>query len=77
MKTVLKHDVEIPWTQETAKDHLWRPIQQAMLKKESTTELDTAEVRQVYEVLNRHLSGKLGVTVPFPSNEPPPHPGVD
>ena len=77
MKTVLKHNVAIPWTQATAKDHLWRPIQQAMLDKESTGDLDTDEVCKVYEVLNRHLAEKKGITVPFPSNEPPPHPRLD
>jgi hypothetical protein len=27
MKAVLKPEVEIPWTTESVKNHIWRPIQ--------------------------------------------------
>ena len=69
MKKTLKPDVDIPWSKETVKDFLWRPIQQALFQKESTTELETHEVSEVYQVLNRHLSEKFGVSVPFPTHE--------
>lgn len=64
MKTVLKQEAEIPWTAESAKEHLWRPIQQIMLAKESTVKADRQEYTQVYETLSRHLQGKLGIVVP-------------
>lgn len=67
MKRTLTKQAEIPWSAETVKDFLWRPIQVAMLDKESTTKLETAEVSQVYETLNRHTSSKLGVSVEFPN----------
>ncbi len=66
MRRTLKHDVEIPWTKDTVKDYLWRPIQEALLQKESTTELDTAEPSKVYEILSRHLAQKLGISVVWP-----------
>ncbi len=66
MKSTLNEDREIPWTEENVKNHLWRPIQEAMLSKESTMDLETKEVNQVYEVLNRHLGEKLGISVMFP-----------
>ena len=69
MKAVLKPEVDIPWTEENVKNHLWRPVQMAMLSKQSTTELTTAEISDVYQVINRHLGEKLGIHVPFPSNE--------
>lgn len=69
MKKVLKPSVDIPWTVTNAKEYLWRPIQEALLKKESTTELTTAEVSQVWEVLNRHLAEKFGIHVEFPTSE--------
>jgi len=69
MKAVLKPEIDIPWSESTVKEHLWKPIQSAMIDKESTTELDTKEVNQVYEVLNRHLAAKLGLSVPFPTRE--------
>ena len=37
MRSTLRHDVEIPWTRESVKEHLWRPIQKAMTEKHSTT----------------------------------------
>jgi hypothetical protein len=67
MKRTLSKQAEIPWNPDTAKHWLWRPIQKAMFDKESTASLDTNEVSQVYEVLNRHTSAKFGVSVEFPS----------
>jgi hypothetical protein len=67
MKKTLKPEVEIPWTPASVKSHLWKPIQEAMMLKDSTTELQTDQVSAVYSVLSRHLSAKLGVNVSFPS----------
>lgn len=70
MKTVLKPEVEIPWTKESAKLYLWRPIQKAMLDKDSTTDATTVEYPQVYATLTRHLSQKFGLYVPeWPSKK--------
>lgn len=67
----LRHDAEIPWNEVLVKDLLWKPIQEAMTGKTSTAALDTAEVGQVFEVLNMHLGQKLEVHAPFPTDEPP------
>lgn len=67
MRRTLKQDVEIPWNGKTAKEYLWRPIQQAQLGKESTTELTTKEVNDVFETLARYLAEKHGLVVEFPS----------
>ncbi len=69
MRKVLKPSVDIPWTAESIKSHLWRPIQMAMYDKLSTTELNTDEVSKVYETLNRHTAEKFGISVIFPSEE--------
>lgn len=69
MRKTLKPGIEIPWTRESVKNHLWRPIQEAMTGKHSTTELDTVDPSAIYEVLNRHLSEKFGVSVEWPSDE--------
>lgn len=68
MKTVLKPEVSIPWTPASVKDHLWRPIQKAMLSKESTTELGKhLDIDGVHSTLMRHLGEKFGVEyIPFP-----------
>lgn len=69
MRKTLREDIEVPWTEELVKDHLWRPIQEAVVNKESTTELEKDEVDKVYNVLNRHLGQKLGIYTPFPKDE--------
>jgi len=67
-RAVLKPSIEIPWTKHSIHDQLWCPIQGAMTGEESTTKLSTTEISDVYEVLNRHTAGKLGVSVEWPSN---------
>jgi hypothetical protein len=69
MRKTLKPGVDIPWNGKTIKDYLWRPIQKAQLGKESTTELTTKEIDQVFEVICRHLGEKFGITIEFPSIE--------
>jgi hypothetical protein len=69
MRTVLKPEIEIPWTMLSAKDHLWRPIQKAMYQNESTTEPNTVEYGKIYEVLSRHLAEKHNIHVPWPGSE--------
>lgn len=63
-RAVLKPGVAIPWNAESVKEQLWRPVQKAMLGKESTVELAKGEVGEVEEVLVRHLGDKFGVELP-------------
>ena len=67
MRRTLRQDIDIPWTKETVKEYIWRPIQNAQLGKKSTTQLTTAEVGRVYDTLNRFMGEKLGITESFPS----------
>lgn len=67
MRKTLKPSVEIPWTGDSVKEYLWRPIQQAQLNKKSTTELTTKEIDAVFDTINRHIGEKFGLFVPFPS----------
>ena len=69
MKKVLKEEVDIPWTKSSVKEFMWRPIQMAMLNKKSTTELDTINPKNIYEVLDRHLSQKFGIHIEWPCKE--------
>jgi regulator of sigma D len=64
MRKVMKPEVEIPWTMESVKQNLWKPIQEALIGKESTAEADRTEYTKVHELLSRHLGQKLGVQVP-------------
>jgi len=69
MRTVLKPEVDIPWTPENVKNHLWRPLQEVCVNKESTADLSTDEINKIYEVLNRHIGEKFSLNVLFPSEE--------
>ena len=69
LRAVLKPEIDIPFTKELVKDHLWRPVQELYMKKERTTELTTDEISKVYEVLNRFLGEKHGIYIAFPSVE--------
>jgi len=69
MKQTLKPEIDIPWTTQLAKEYLWKPIQKAVINKESTTKADRNEYTQVYEVLNRHTADRFGISLPFPNKE--------
>jgi hypothetical protein len=68
-RKVLKPDVHIPWNKEMVKRLIWKPVQDAMFDKYSTTKLSRTEVSEVYEVLNRHTAERFGISVPFPTKE--------
>lgn len=67
MKKVLKPHIDIPWTPEAIKEHIVHPIAKAMFNKDSTADLTTTEMQRVYEVVNRHMAEKFGVSVEWPS----------
>lgn len=64
MRKTLRDDVEVPWTQASVKEYLWRPIQLAMTDKQSTTEITTVEPTDIHAVLSRHLGQRLGIQCP-------------
>lgn len=66
MRAVLKPEVEIPWSKNSVKEFMWRPIQRLQLQKKSTTELTTKDIDIIYDTMNRHLA-KHGIHEPFPS----------
>lgn len=63
-----KYKADIDWSGNLVKEQLWKPIQNAILDKKSTTQLEKAEVDRVYNTLNRYLS-RMGISVPFPNRE--------
>ncbi len=64
MRKVLRQDIDLPWNTDNAKEHLWRPIQEAVISKSSTVDADRIEYSKVFEVLTHHLSTKLGIECP-------------
>lgn len=69
MRRTLKPSVDIPWTAELVKEHMWRPIQIAMISEPSTAKVKSKDYPLIYETLNRHTASKLGISVPWPSME--------
>jgi hypothetical protein len=58
---------DLPWTKDSVKNCLWRPVQRAMLDKESTTEMNTTDPTLICDAINRHLSTTHGVPhIPWP-----------
>lgn len=68
-RKVLKPAIDIPWSRDSVKNQIWRPVQKAQLGKKSTTELTTVEIDQVFDTINKHLGERFGLHVPFPSIE--------
>jgi len=68
-KKVLKPEVEIPWTMEAVKEGLWKPVQEAVTGLKSTTKPEASQYSDIYEVLNNHLSSKLGIYVEWPTKD--------
>lgn len=69
MRKVLKQDVDIPWTTESVKKHLFKPIMKSMTGKTSTKELGkVGEIDKIWDVLLRHLmqNKRLDEYIPFP-----------
>ena len=64
---VLAKKVELNWNERLVKEILWRELQERLLGKKSTTELEKhMDIDQVWETLNRHLGQEFGIHVPFP-----------
>jgi hypothetical protein len=68
-RAVLKSNFPIPWSTESTKQNLFSPIMKAMFDIDSTTKLERVQVSQVYDVLNRSLSEKYGISIPFPEGQ--------
>jgi Ser-tRNA(Ala) deacylase AlaX len=68
MKKTIREGIDIPWTPENVKEFLWRPVQKALLQKQSTTELNKKEeIDKIYDILNKVIGERTGVHIPFPS----------
>lgn len=60
--------VELTPTEQLVKDHMWKPVQEALYGKKSTTELTKDEVSVVYDHLHRALIEHFGINLPFPED---------
>lgn len=67
-KAVVLKGLDAPWSKESIKEDIWRPVQIAMMGKSSTTELFTKDIDPIFDVINRHLA-KFGIHEEWPSIE--------
>ena len=65
-----KPDLEIPWSEESVKDLLYRPIISSYFKVERSSLLDTAQLSESMEILVDAVNRNTGVLVHIPSQEP-------
>ena len=67
---LLNFDVDVPWTKESVKERIWRPLQKAKFPdRKSTRQLLRHEVSEIADVIIRHLGEKRGLVVKFPSKD--------
>lgn len=67
MKRVLKAEVDIPWSKDSVKEFIYKPVLAAMTGKKSTEDMNTCEPGDVCNVITRHLQNNeatAGIEVP-------------
>ncbi len=60
---------EVPVTLQIFKDNVWRPLQISLFNKNSTQELDSKEINQLFDVINKEFGETYQIHRPFPSIE--------
>ena len=63
-------EIEMQWTGDLFKNTIWKSLLAVISDKESTTESTNADIKLVYEALNKWFSGK-GIYIPYPSERNP------
>lgn len=63
--------VQIEFTPKLVKEIIWRPIQKALISKDSTADLDkTTEIDLIYDHIIRHIGELYGIFLEFPHRDP-------
>jgi len=69
IKTVMKKDWDSSWTMELVKELIWKKFLSVKYGKDSTTEMTTVQVTEIFDDININLGEKLGITVDFPDKD--------
>ena len=59
---------ELRYTTDLVKEFIWRPIQIALFKIESTTKINTLQINEIIDVITKFFGDK-GIVMEFPSIE--------
>jgi hypothetical protein len=54
----------IPWSKHTVKENIWRPVQEAITGKRSTTEPKRLEYKEIFKVIHSRFAEHHGITLP-------------
>ena len=74
MRHTIREDVDMPWTQSSVKEYLWRQLQKVITGQVSTTKPTKSQYPDISETLHRHFAQKFGVTLPpWPTYHGPDH----
>ena len=65
-KVILGQEAFIPWDTKSVKEKIWHSFQKSLFEKESTSDLETHEVSQVYDYMAKYLSEAFDVQLDFP-----------
>ena len=65
-KVILGQEAFIPWDTKSVKEKIWHSFQKSLFEKESTSDLETHEVSQVYDYMANYLSEAFDVQLDFP-----------
>lgn len=66
---IVGKEVHIPWTKDTLKEAVWNGIMKKAYKKNSSTDLTTSEMSEIYEIMNRWTATTFGIGVPWPNKQ--------
>ena len=69
MRKVIRKEVDISWSPLSVKNYLWKPVQEVFCGEKSTTKLTTENIDYIYDIINRTISERTGIHVPFPNIE--------
>jgi len=58
---------EVSFSMITVKEQLYKPILAALRGKNSTRQMNSKEMNEVYDVMNKVLGERFGIHIPFPS----------
>ncbi len=69
IKKLYEAGFDMQVTEEVFKEAVWKKIQESMFGKDSTKDLTTDEINQIFDVINKSFGEKWNLHIPFPSIE--------
>ena len=64
LRHAIREEVELPVTQNSFKEYIWRPLQKVLTGEHSTTKPSRKDYPLISETIIRHYAQKHGLTLP-------------